>query len=193
VAVLEANFSIRRGVMTDLSEQNVLDCSVDRNGKQAGSCGGGWYGGVFDYLMNKSAMTETRVPYKGKESVCAPFSGSDYRIKAWGYVRRDAGIPSVQEMKTALCQYGPIASTGKVTPALQAYAGGIFDEHAAVSGPRDINHAITIVGWDDGKKAWLVKNSWGERWGEKGYFWIEYGCNNIGFGSAWIIVEPSAK
>ena len=51
---------------------------------------------------------------------------------------------------------------------------------------RNVNHAITIVGWDDSKKAYLVKNSWGKKWGQDGYVWVGYGYNNIGFGAAWV-------
>ena len=54
------------------------------------------------------------------------------------------------------------------------------------------NHAVTIVGWDDKYKrenfkdtptedgAWLVKNSWGEIWGNQGYFWLSYDDQSIG-------------
>ncbi len=188
-AVLEANWLIRNGELVKFSEQEILDCASYNNGRDAGSCNGGWYGGVFDNYKNKSAQLESKIPYKVKEDVCRPGGQSKYKIAAWGYVKPDAGIPSVQQMKEALCKYGPVAACVKVTPAFQAYAGGIFDEHAPVSGSRDINHAITIVGWDDSKKAYMVKNSWGERWGEKGYVWVEYGCNNIGYGAAWIVVE----
>ena len=56
-----------------------------------------------------------------------------------------------------------------------------------------INHGVTLIGWDDKKGAWLIKNSWGTSWGEtggysteKGYMWISYGCSNIGYGASWI-------
>lgn len=57
-----------------------------------------------------------------------------------------------------------------------------------------VNHGVTLIGWDDSKGAWLIKNSWGPTWGdtcgfgtEKGYMWIAYGCNNIGYGASWVI------
>jgi C1A family cysteine protease len=199
-AVLEANFLIRKNWDLDLSEQHILDCAeaeqpVYRGGQvvniktKAGSCQGGWYGPVFEFYKNHSAALESQLPYQYRESTCKASNTSKYKIIAWGYVKSDAGIPDQREMKEALCKYGPIAACVKVTPALQAYSSGIFDEFAECSGERDINHAITIVGWDDNKGAYLVKNSWGAQWGEKGYFWIKYGCNNIGYGAAWIVVD----
>jgi C1A family cysteine protease len=187
-AVVESNYMIRRNLTIDIAEQHILDCSESR-GKKAGSCNGGWYGPVFDYLIAKNTVDEVSVPYKNKDGACSAMGREKYKIAAWGYVRRDAGIPTTAEMKEALCKYGPLASTVKVTDAFQAYSRGIFDEHASVSGPRDINHAIVIVGWDDTKQAYLVKNSWGTNWGDKGYIWVEYGCNNIGYGSAWVVVD----
>lgn len=188
MAVFEASNLILNNSELDLSEQYMLDCAVDRYGRDAGSCNGGWYGKVFDYLSRKSAIEEDKAPYQGRSSICRSFPATPYRVVAWGYVKRNAGIPSVDDMKRALCKYGPIAATVKVTPAFQAYVGGIFDEHARVGSPRDVNHGIVIVGWDDNKGAYLIKNSWGEEWGDDGYMWIEYGCNNIGYGAAWVVV-----
>ncbi len=191
-AVYETNYNIKNDQMLDISEQFILDCAEDRRGKDAGSCNGGWYGGVFDYLMSHSAMTEKQKPYKGKSGFCSSsFSNNKkkYTVVKWGYLRRDAGIPSIRAMKRAIVKYGAIAASVKVTPAFQAYKSGVFNEMARVSGPRDVNHAITIVGWDDNKRAWLVKNSWGPQWGENGYIWVDYRSNNIGFGAAWVVVK----
>ena len=144
--------------------------------------------------MKNGVATEQQFPYKVKKMSCRGLADSPYKVVAWSYVQKNGATPSVQEMKKALCKYGPIAATVKVTTAFTAYAGGIFDEFATVRSPNDVNHGIVIVGWDDSKKAYLIKNSWSESWGEKGYMWIEYGCNNIGYGAAWVVVDaPSAQ
>jgi cathepsin L len=55
------------------------------------------------------------------------------------------------------------------------------------------NHVVTLIGWDDAKQAWLIKNSWGTSWGdtcgygdERGYMWINYKTNNVGYAAAWV-------
>ena len=45
----------------------------------------------------------------------------------------------------------------------------------------EINHAVNIVGYGqkDGKDVWVVRNSWGQRWGANGYFYVEIGKNSF--------------
>lgn len=188
--VVESSYLIMKSRQAAVSEQHLLDCA-ERRGKPAGTCRGGWYAPVFDYLTGRHTVDRDSMPYVMRDQRCTtPSSREKYRIASWGYVRRDAGIPSVSLMKEALTTYGPLAASVKVTPAFQAYKSGVFDENVRVSGPNDVNHAVVIVGWDDSKQAYLVKNSWGEDWGEDGYIWVKYGSNNIGYGAAWVVVDP---
>lgn len=88
----------------------------------------------------------------------------------------------VAAIKKALCAYGPLGVAVAVTSAFQAYKSGVFNENSNA----DINHAVTLVGWDDSKQAWRIKNSWGKAWGEAGYMWITYNTNKIGYGASWV-------
>ena len=53
---------------------------------------------------------------------------------------------------------------------MQSYIGGVFDEHELGTPNQPINHAVTLIGWDDDKGAWLIKNSWGQAWGGQAGF-----------------------
>lgn len=185
-AVFESAYMLyNRGQDIDLSEQYILNCSG------AGDCIGGFYAQAFSHLIHNSFPLESSIPYLNQKTFCDRPEGSDtgYYTMIFGFVGETAH-PKTEDIKRSLCQFGPVASSVKATELLTAYSSGVFDENANVAGPDDVNHAVVIVGWDDEKEAFLVKNSWGEKWGMDGYFWIKYGTNNIGTATIWVLVKP---
>jgi len=174
----ESSWEIINNETIDTSEQDTLDCSGE------GSCDGGWW--AFGDLVDKGTSTEASYSYKGVKGKCNTSVSRPYRAEMWGYVGAGSSRGDVAKLKEALCRFGPLAVTVKATDAFQAYTGGVFDEFAS----GDINHAVTLVGWDDNKQSWLIKNSWGTWWGESGYMWIAYGCNKIGSDAAWVYAKP---
>ena len=178
--------------------QDLINCMPI---KQENICNGGWHGTAFDFMVNQQGIPRTfldgtpvikeeggqEIPYQrlyqpGVKSTCQPLGGF-IKADSWDYVNSPPDrLPTVKQLKTALIEHGPLATGIVFDRCLAAYGGGVFDEKDL----GDVNHAVLIVGWDDEKQAWLVKNSWGEDWGEKGFAWIKYGSNNIGLFAAWI-------
>lgn len=74
------------------------------------------------------------------------------------------------EVKEAVMQ-GPVMTTMNVYEDFMFYTGGVYRH---VTGDKVGGHAVTIVGWSDADGAWIVRNSWSETWGERGYFRIKF-------------------
>jgi cathepsin L len=168
----------------DLSEQDAMDCS-DPN-----PCNGGWYGDVFTRMTREGVAPESRVSYTARNGRCAGGSmRRPYDAILWGYTTRSGVTPrntQVTAIKRSLAYRGPVAVAMNVTPSFQAYRSGTYNSPGASSANSALDHAVTIVGWDDNRQAWLVKNSWGTGWGERGYIWMRYGTNGIGSWAAWV-------
>jgi Papain family cysteine protease len=165
----------------NVSEQHVLDCNP-----RGRDCGGGWISDAFDLITDIGIARESDYPYIGSSVSCNQALSKPYKAYAWGYVGDDDGVPSVDELKKALYYNGPLAICVNATEAFSKFRslpGEVFNEGASGT----VNHCVTLVGWDDNQRAWLIKNSWGlGGWGDQGYGWVAYGTNNIGFGAAWI-------
>jgi cathepsin L len=102
--------------------------------------------------------------------------------------------PTVEKIKRALLEKGPLIVGMHATESFLNYTGGIFNANPKSRKP---NHAMTLVGWDDSPKVpeimgikvplklpgvWIVRNSWGDEWGEDGYVRIPYD-NGVGLGT----------
>ena len=61
----------------------------------------------------------------------------------------------------------------------QFYCSGIYDDANCGS---NLNHAVLLVGYGtaNGQDFWIIRNSWSDQWGEKGYMRIKRGCNQCG-------------
>lgn len=151
------------GSPVDLSEQQIVSCS---NG---GSCAGGWPDRASQHIREDGLVSEAAFPYKGVDAPCRvaqPNPKRHRRIGRWEHVRHD-----VEAMKTALAEHGPLPTTMAVYTDFFYYGGGVYSYS---TGTLAGYHAILIVGYSDAERAFIVKNSWGEGWGEKGYFKIDY-------------------
>ncbi len=185
VGPLECNIKIKDGVSVDLSEQYLISCNTNDWG-----CDGGWWAHAYhqwkkDPCNDLGAVPESQFPYVAYDVPCGCPYDHTYMIYSWAYVGSSSGVPSIDAMKQAIVDHGPISVGVVATSAMQAYRGGIFNQSAG----GDINHGVVLVGWDDNQGdsgIWIMRNSWGSWWGESGYMRIEYGCCRIGYGASYV-------
>ena len=105
-------------------------------------------------------------------------------------------VPDCNQLKHFLYKYGPVAVAvnAEVNHKWRYYWGGILKNpgvsHTNSNGRMLVDHAVIAVGFTD--DYWIVKNSWGKTWGEKGYIRIKMG-NHFNICMSGTALQDSAK
>eukprot|EP01132_Coremiostelium_polycephalum_P005716 gene5716-7111_t len=184
---VEGAHQIKTQNLVSLSEQNLVDCSAKEGNL---GCNGGLMSSAFDYIIKNNGIdTEQSYPYDAQTGKKCLFNKSNVGATISSYVNVTAG--SENDLLVA-AQKGPVsvaidASHG----SFQLYSSGVYYEPKCSK--EDLDHGVLVVGYgeessastpkinrlskvrvhkdtdDSAKKYWIVKNSWGVSWGEKGY------------------------
>ncbi|XP_017077543.1 cathepsin L-like [Drosophila eugracilis] len=184
VGALEGQHFRKTRKLISVSPQNLVDCSgsYGNNG-----CQGGLDSRSFAYIKDNGGIaTEQSYPYTGLQGECN-MERAMIGATSSGYVH----IPQGDEKKLAeaVAFFGPvIAAIDSSHPSFKLYSRGVYEEPACNA--TALNHAVLVVGFGttkNGKEYWLVKNSWGKKWGINGYIKMLRNANNhCGIASAAI-------
>ncbi|XP_053128423.1 pro-cathepsin H [Hemicordylus capensis] len=174
---LESAIAIRTGKLLNLAEQQLVDCAQDFNNH---GCSGGLPSQAFEYILyNKGLMGEDSYPYQAMNGTCH-FQPQE----AIAFVQDVVNITLYDEpsMVEAVGQHNPVSFAFEVTDDFMSYSTGVYSSTHCHTTPDKVNHAVLAVGYgeENGTPYWIVKNSWGPRWGLDGYFYIERGKNMCG-------------
>ena len=158
---LEGGNFVANGKLISLSEQQLVDCDTKSNG-----CGGGLMTNAFEYVMKKGLCTEEDYPYHAKDEDCKD-DKCEAAIHIQGYEEVEAMNGAA--LKAAVSKAPVSVAVEADSAVFQMYTGGIVDDSACGT---SLNHGVLAVGY--GENYWIVKNSWGPSWGDKGYIKIAY-------------------
>ena len=150
-------------------------------------CDGGYVDIVHEDMRDNGTVLESCMPYHGS-SECVTDVCADKKTPAEFYRMRevhDVFVPfntelNVRAIQTEIMTYGPVETAFWVFGDFMHYGGGIYTRTpgTALGG----GHAVKIIGWgeENGVPYWTVANSWGDDWGENGFFRIRRGTNECG-------------
>ncbi|XP_045172428.2 procathepsin L-like [Mercenaria mercenaria] len=153
------------GSVSDLSEQNLVDCANKKYGNYG--CEGGWMNNAYKYIKdNRGVDGEICYPYTAKDETCS--------YKRCCKVAKNGGYGNVgksdSSLQSSLAKVGPIAIAMDVNHrSFWSYKNGIYHEPNCTS--KHPTHAMVAVGYGEssGGQYWIIKNSWGTDWGARGY------------------------
>uniref|UniRef100_A0AAR2LS92 Cathepsin L.1 n=1 Tax=Pygocentrus nattereri TaxID=42514 RepID=A0AAR2LS92_PYGNA len=171
---LEGQMFQKTGNLVSLSEQQLVDCSWAFGNE---GCNGGWMDQAFEYVKENGGLdTEESYPYEGIDKECR-FNPATVGATCTAYVDINKG--DEEALQEAVATVGPVSvAIDAGESSFQLYESGVYDEPSCSSS--ELDHGVLAVGYgtESGQDYWLVKNSWGIEWGDKGYIKMSRNKNN---------------
>lgn len=179
---MEGAWSIAKGQLISLSEQQLVDCSR-RYGNLG--CNGGLMDSAFEYAIDTGMCSESAYPYTASVGTCHTCTTVTKIVKC-----SDVPANNQVALKEAVTK-GPVSIAIEADTAIfQSYSKGVITSAACGT---NLDHGVLIVGYgiQDNIKYWLVKNSWGTSWGDQGYVKIERSDKTNDPGICGVAMQPS--
>lgn len=169
VAATEGITKLTTGKLISLSEQELVDC--DTQGVDQG-CEGGLMEDAFAFIEKHGLTSEANYGYQGSDGKCDKKKEASPVSKISGYQL----VPANDEdaLLQAVAKQPVSVSIDAGGYAFQFYSTGVFTGDCGT----DLDHGVAAVGYGstrNGTNYWIVKNSWGTGWGEKGYIRMQRG------------------
>jgi KDEL-tailed cysteine endopeptidase len=181
---VEGAWAISKGQLIDLAEQELVDCAT---GFAYGShgCSGGQMEGAFKYVVENGQCSLASYPYTAKDGSCQKCTAVAHMSSC-----SDVKPNDQVSLKAAVAQQPVSIAIEADTKYFQSYSGGILTSSSCGT---NLDHGVLIVGYgeENGIKYWLVKNSWGTTWGDKGYVKIARSDSVDDEGICGIAMDPS--
>jgi len=183
---VETTWFFKHNFLQALAPQQIVDCD-----KTDAGCNGGDTPTAYEYVQKAGGQEdEVNYPYTGKDGTCkananlfnASITGYSWAITPCNTAATHAcDNQNEAGLWTFVQNSGPTSICVDAQP-WQTYRSGIFNSPTCKHGYYDLDHCVHLTGYGEqsGTKYWLVKNSWGVSWGEKGYIRLAYGTNMCG-------------
>jgi C1A family cysteine protease len=179
---LEGLNFVKTGKLLSFSEQQLVDCDKKDQG-----CNGGLMDNAFAYTAKQGIATEEDYPYKAVGGRCQYNASKANKVNT---SFKDVPAKNVDALKAALAVQPVSVAIQADQAAFRFYKSGVIKASCGAA----LNHGVLAVGYttENGEEAFIVKNSWGETWGTKGYTLISTdGKANSGAGVCGILKMSS--